>query len=133
MRSFTSNEMISEFLNQKEIAVIGASRHPAKYGHIIYKKLKSAGYKVYAVNPEARTIDGDPSYSDLLSLPPKVKAAVVITPPVITEKIAAEMVKARYKYVWLQPGAESETAIKYLSAGGVFVIYNTCLLLRMNE
>ncbi|HEK85932.1 MAG: CoA-binding protein [Candidatus Saccharicenans sp.] len=127
------NDSISGFLKQKEIAVIGASRNPAKYGHIIYKKLKSAGYQVYAVNPEAQFIDGDPCYPDLFNLPKSVKAAIVITPPKITEKIAHQLLQAKYEFVWLQPGAESESAINLLSAGGISVIYNACLLLRMPE
>lgn len=126
-------QAIEEFLGQKEIAVVGASRSPAKYGFIVYKKLKSAGYKVYAINPKASTIDGDPCYPDLRRLPESVKAAVVITPPEITEKIAAQAVRAGFKYVWLQPGAESEAAIDTLQASGITVIYNTCLLVRIAD
>lgn len=126
-------QAIEEFLGQKEIAVVGASRSPAKYGFIVYKKLKSAGYKVYAINPKASSIDGDPCYPDLRSLPESVKAAVVITPPEITEKIAAQAVRAGFKYVWLQPGAESEAAIDVLQANGIAVIYNTCLLVRIAD
>ncbi|MBC7362660.1 MAG: CoA-binding protein [Candidatus Aminicenantes bacterium] len=127
------SQAIEEFLGQKEIAVVGASRSPAKYGFIVYKKLKSAGYKVYAINPKTSSIDGDPCYPELRSLPESVKAAVVITPPEITEKIAAQAVRAGFKYVWLQPGAESEAAIDVLQANGIAVIYSTCLLVRIAD
>lgn len=125
------SQFIKEFLNQKKIAVVGASRNPAKYGLIVYKRLKAAGYNVYAINPKASSIDGDPCYPELLNLPEEVKAAVVITPPEITEEIARQAVKAGLKYIWLQPGAESPAAISFLQSHGIKVIYQTCILTRL--
>ena len=57
---------IESFLNKKNvIAVVGASREPEKYGHRIYKDLKSGGYKVYPVNPNANEVLGDKCYASL--------------------------------------------------------------------
>ncbi|RFT16580.1 MAG: CoA-binding domain [Candidatus Saccharicenans subterraneus] len=123
---------INEFLNEKEIAVVGASRNPAKYGNIVFKKLKSAGYLVYPVNPRADLVDGQRAYPDLASLPETVRAAVVVVPPEISEKIAAQAVAAGFRYIWFQPGAESETAISLLEAAGISVIHGTCLLVRVS-
>lgn len=124
-------KLISEFLNQKEIAVVGASRNPSKYGNIVLKKLRAAGYHTYAVNPATDQVEGQPAYPDLLSLPPSVKAAVVVVPPHISESIARQAVTAGYRYVWFQPGAESPEAISILKKAGIGVIYNTCLLVRI--
>lgn len=123
--------MINEFLNEKEIAVVGASRNPAKYGNILLKKLQSAGYLVYAVNPRADLVDGHRAYPDLFSLPETVKAAVVVVPPEISEQIAGQAIAAGFRYIWFQPGAESETAISALEAAGISVIHGTCLLVRV--
>jgi predicted CoA-binding protein len=47
-----NEQLIASFLDRKNVfAVVGVSRDPSKYGHQIYKDLRSAGYKVYAVNP----------------------------------------------------------------------------------
>jgi len=48
-----------KMLEKKVWAVVGASDNPEKYGNLIYKKLKSRGYRVYPVNPNYETIDGD--------------------------------------------------------------------------
>lgn len=123
---------INEFLDQKEIAVVGASRNPAKYGNIVFNKLKSAGYLVYPVNPRASLVEGHRAYPDLASLPESVKAAVVVVPPEISEKIAGQAIAAGYRYVWFQPGAESEAAISSLELAGISVIHGTCLLVRVS-
>lgn len=123
---------INEFLNQREIAVVGASRNPAKYGNIVLKKLRSAGYLVYPVNPRASLVDGLKAYPDLASLPESVKAAVVVVPPEISEKIAGQAIAAGFRYIWFQPGAESEAAISSLESAGISVIHSTCLLVRVS-
>mgnify|MGYP000150337368 CR=1 FL=1 len=127
----TTANKISEFLNQKEIAVVGASRNPAKYGNIIFKKLLAAGYLAYPVNPGASSIDGHPVYPNLASLPESVKTAVVVVPPVVSEIIAPQAIAAGFRHIWFQPGAESPAAISVLEAAGINVIYGTCLLVRV--
>lgn len=124
--------MINEFLSEKEIAVVGASRNPAKYGNIVFKKLKSAGYLVYPVNPRADLVDGHKAYPDLASLPVTVRAAVVVVPPEISEKIAVQAIATGFRYIWFQPGAESEKAISLLESAGISVIHGTCLLVRVS-
>ena len=62
--------MLEELMLEKKVwAVVGANQNPDKYGNMIYKKLKSKGYEVYAVNPLYDTVEGDPCYKDLSSLP----------------------------------------------------------------
>ncbi|MBN1624851.1 MAG: CoA-binding protein, partial [Clostridia bacterium] len=58
-----------KMLEKKTWAVVGANTDPEKYGNMIYRKLKSRGYRVYAVNPVYKEIDGDECYSNLSSLP----------------------------------------------------------------
>ncbi len=123
---------VNEFLSQREIAVVGASRNPAKYGNIVLKKLHSAGYLVYPVNPGASLVEGLKAYPDLTSLPESVKAAVVVVPPEISEKIAGQAIAAGFRYIWFQPGAESEAAISSLKSAGISVIHGTCLLVRVS-
>ncbi|MGB9906448.1 MAG: CoA-binding protein [Candidatus Saccharicenans sp.] len=127
----TTADKISEFLNQKEIAVVGASRHPAKYGNIVFKKLQAAGYQAYPVNPSTTSIDGHPVYPSLASLPDSVKAAVIVVPPPVSEIITPQAIAAGFRHIWFQPGAESPAAISALEAAGINVIYGTCLLVRV--
>jgi predicted CoA-binding protein len=47
----TMNEAAKDFLAQKKIAVVGVSRDTKRAANFIYKKLRSLGYSIFAVNP----------------------------------------------------------------------------------
>jgi predicted CoA-binding protein len=54
----------SEFLANERIAVTGVSREPKGHGsNIVYQRLRERGYTVFAVNPNADEVEGDPSYN----------------------------------------------------------------------
>ena len=71
-------EAASEFLACKRVAVTGVSREPKNHGsNVVYKRLRDRGYEVFAVNPNAEEVEGDPSYHDLRSIPGGVEAVVI--------------------------------------------------------
>ncbi|NUR97522.1 MAG: CoA-binding protein, partial [Kribbellaceae bacterium] len=56
----------AEFLTHRRIAVTGVSRNPAGHGaNAVYKRLRDRGYEVFAINPNADEVEGDPCYHDL--------------------------------------------------------------------
>jgi hypothetical protein len=56
----------TEFLTHKRVAVTGVSREPKGHGsNVVYKRLREQGYEVFAVNPDADKVAGDPCYLDL--------------------------------------------------------------------
>ena len=121
-------KLIKEFLDKKNVfAVIGASRDPEKYGFQVYKDLKSAGYEVYAVNPNADEILGDRCYPDLKDLPMKPD---VVVPPKVTERIVETCKELGITRVWMQPGSESETAINFCEKNGIDVVHGVCVMIE---
>ena len=79
-------EAASEFLTKKRVAVTGVSRTPKTHGsNTVYRRLRERGYEVFAVNPNAQEVEGDPSYPDLKSIPGGVEAVVIGTRPEIAE------------------------------------------------
>ncbi len=78
----TIKDAADEFLAQRRIAVTGVSRSPKDHGaNVVYKRLRDRGYDVYAVNPNAETVEGDPSYADLASVPDTIDGVVIGTAP----------------------------------------------------
>ena len=77
----TIEAAIDDFLAQKRIAVAGVSREPGgKHGgNIVYQRFKERGYEVFAVNPNADTVEGDPCYRSLAAIPGGVDAVVIAT------------------------------------------------------
>jgi acyl-CoA synthetase (NDP forming)/GNAT superfamily N-acetyltransferase len=66
------------------VAVIGTSRRAGTVGRAVLANLKSGGYAgpLYAVNPNARELDGVPCFPDVGSLPLAPDLAVLAVPPV---------------------------------------------------
>jgi predicted CoA-binding protein len=60
----TLRDAVDEFLAQKRLAVAGASRSGSEAANMVYRKLRGAGYQVFAVNPNATEVEGDTSYPE---------------------------------------------------------------------
>ena len=126
-----NEEFIKAFLNKKNVfAVVGASRDSRKYGCQVYKDLKSAGYEVYAVNPNAQEILGDKCYPSLEKLPVKPDVVDVVVPPKVTEHTVEVCRRLGITKVWMQPGSESGKAIKFCEENSIDVVYGVCLIIE---
>ncbi|MDK2821609.1 MAG: uncharacterized protein PWP31_1574 [Clostridia bacterium] len=119
-------DMIQEMLKKKVWAVLG-SFAKEKYGYKIYKNLKKLGYTVYPINPRINKVDEEVCYKDLESLPQIPEVVNLVTPPQATEKIVEQCIRQGIKYIWMQPGAESDSAIKTAKEAGLNVLYNACV------
>lgn len=123
---------IDDFLAAPSFAVVGASDETYKYGHKVYKNYLSHNKIAYPVNPNLKTVLGNPAFPDLNSLPEKVKSVSIITPPKVTEKVVADAITAGVEHIWMQPGAESVEAIRTAEAAGINVIHGgPCILVVM--
>ncbi len=123
-------KLIKDFLAQKVFAVVGASSNEKKYGNIIFKNLVSRGYKVYPVNPRLDLLDGVKVYPSVTSIPEKVDVVDVVIPPKMTEDLVKECQTLGITRVWMQPGAESDTAVKYCKENGIEVVYGVCVMMN---
>jgi uncharacterized protein len=121
----------AEFLAHKRVAVTGVSRKPENHGsNVVYKRLRERGYEVFAVNPNADEVEGDPSYHDLRSIPGGVDAVVIGTRPEFAEETMRECAELGVKHVWMHrsfgAGSVSETATAYGRGRGITVIDGGC-------
>lgn len=129
-----TEDMTKEFLDRRNtFAVVGVSRDPGKYGHKVYVDLKKAGYKAYPLNPKIDAILGDRCYPKLEDLPEKPDVVNLVVPPGTTERIVEDCKKMGIDKVWMQPGSESEKAIKFCNENNIKVIYGVCVMLRMSR
>ena len=105
---------VAEFLGKKHIAVAGVSRDFQQPANAIYRKLRGAGYRVYAINPNTSQVEGDPCYPDLHSVPEPVEAVMVVTRPEVAAKVVRECADLGIRQVWLHrsfgQGSVSEEA-----------------------
>jgi predicted CoA-binding protein len=124
---------VQEFLAQKRIAVAGVSRdqghHPV--GNLIYRRLKTSGHDVFAVNPNMQSFEGDRCYPDLKSIPGGVDGVVIITRPETTAEIVRDCVDAGVRRVWMHrsmTGGSSVSlqAVEYCRQHDINVIAGAC-------
>ena len=125
-------QKIEAFLASGPFAVVGASVDRAKYGNKVLRCFQQHGKEVYPINPRASEVEGQRAYPSLRALPVRAKAVSVITPPAITEGVVREAAAAGVTHIWMQPGAESEAAIRAAESLGMSVIAGgPCILVVM--
>jgi len=133
-KRMSMEDLIQKFLDKRNVfAVVGASRNPEKYGHQVFKDLMKAGYKVYPINPNADEILGVKCYPSLKDLPEKPDVVDLVVPPQITEKVIRECKELGIRMIWMQPGSESEDAIKFCKENGMDVVHGVCVMIERRK
>ena len=117
------------------VAVVGATDNPSKYGSIIYRDLKRKGYRVFPVNPNRSTVDGDRAYNHLVDLAQNPTIVNVVVPPEATLEILGQCLGMGLMNVWLQPGVESPETLAFLQQHDFNYLANACIMVesRMND
>lgn len=123
-----------DFLACRRIAVTGVSREPATHGgNVVYKRLRERGYDVFAVNPNADTLEGDRAYPDLGSIPGGVEAVVIATRPDRAEATVREAADLGVTRAWMHRsfggGSVSAEATALGRERGMTVIDGGCPLM----
>lgn len=125
----TSKESVDNFLNCKNLAVVGVSRKSSKFGNVIYKELKKKGFNVYGVNPNMENIEGDKCYKNLHELEGKVNGIVNVVSKAQTSDIVREAKEIGITNFWMQQGSESDEAINFCKENGINEIHKECILM----
>mgnify|MGYP000371379399 CR=1 FL=1 len=114
----------------KTVAVVGASRDPNKWGYKVFVTLKEKypDVRVYPINPKADEIAGSKVYPSLEDLPEVPDLVVTVVKPEVTEKVVKTAKKIGVKYIWMQPGSESESAIEEAEKANIKVFHHTCIV-----
>jgi predicted CoA-binding protein len=125
----TSKAAVDDFVAQRTLAVVGASRQGKKFGNYALRELTQRGYRVFPVHPQAETIEGERCYSSLRQLPEPVGGVFVSVPPGQTEQIVRDAEAAGIKRVWMQQGAASPEAIRFCQEHGINEVHGECILM----
>lgn len=130
---------LEAFFKPKSVAVIGASRQPRKFGHVIFKNFFDSEFKgkVYPVNPKAEDILGSKTYRSVTDISGEVDLAVIAVPASIVPSIIDDCVSKQVKAAVIisggfreigQEGASLETEIKDKIKGkGLRIIGPNCI------
>jgi hypothetical protein len=126
---FTIDPILS-FLNFNELyAVVGVSHDKKKFGRMVYEELKKKGYKVFAVNPNVSSVEGDKVYATLADLPKEVKRVIVLTPKSKSAEIIQQAFDTEMTHIWLQQMCDSPKALGLGKSGMAQFIYGKCIFM----
>ena len=118
------------------IAVVGASRNPAKDAHSVPAYLKERGYRIVPVNPTADEILGEKAYPSLLDLPDDIVRELdvvnVFRPPEEADSIVDQVAELRRRHgrpwaIWFQLGTSTRSAVEKARSMGLIVVDNKCM------
>ena len=125
----TTRADVNAFLASSRIAVVGVSRSKNKFGNLAYRELKSKGYRLVPVHPDAREIEGDACARDLEALPEPADGVLVVVPPARATEVVKQAHAAGIRRVWLQQGAQSDEAVRFCREHDMQVVANECILM----
>ncbi len=119
-----------DFLSRRRIAVAGVSRKGDVAANAIYVKLRSAGYQIYAVNPNADTVEGDRAWPSLAKIPGGVDGVVIATHPSMAQALVRECAALGIRNVWMHRsvggGSVDDAAVALARELGLSVIPGSC-------
>jgi predicted CoA-binding protein len=125
--------LISDFVNRRVWAVVGASQDRHKFGNRVFRSMRQAGYIVYPVNPKGGELEGAKVYPTLADLPEAPEVIDLVVPPAVSEQVVREANDLGLSRVWMQPGAESKAAIAFCRQHGIQVIYDACAMIHKRQ
>jgi predicted CoA-binding protein len=122
------------FLTQPRLAVVGASEDPKSFGTTIYKELRGRGNEVVAVNPGRTTVQGDPCYPDLFSVPGDLDGVIVVVGAERAGNVIRATAAQGIPRIWLfkgigAPGAVSDENVALCERLGLEVVAGACPLM----
>jgi uncharacterized protein len=128
-RKINMDQAVNDFIACKRIAVVGASRDTKKFGAMAYKELKERGYQVFAVNPAAQEVFGDPCYPNLTALKGEIDGVLVTLPADKGLQVLQEAASLGLRNVWIQQQAESPELMKAGQDLQLNMVTGKCILM----
>lgn len=125
----------AEFLQQERFAIAGVSRDGDAAANYIFKRFKESGREVYAINPNAETVEGERCYGSLADLPVVPDAVVIGTHASQARDVARQCKDAGVRHVWfhrsIDKGSFSQEAVDLCTAYGAIVIPGGCPMMHL--
>lgn len=126
----TDDEIRTLLTSTRTIAVVGISDRPERDSHRVAAYLKSAGYRIFPVNPGLTEVLGEKCWPTLREVPEKIDLVDVFRrteflPPIVEDAIAIGA-----KALWMQDSVNHAEAAARARAAGLKVVVDDCTMRR---
>lgn len=123
-------QIIRAFLDNRKVAIAGASNNRDNFGKSIMTELLKLGYDIYPVNPGCTEIDSIKCVPTVKELPAEVTNLILAVPARITDQIIDQCIGTPLERVWMLKGvgkgAYSEKAHQKCRENQIEVVYGFC-------
>jgi len=125
-----SQHQIDRFLQEKTVAIAGASRNEKSFSAQVAKHLEQLGYNLWYVNPNFEQANsGMQQVGTIGNLPETVKNLIVLTNKSQTEQVMQHALEKGIKNIWIQQQSETQKALKMCIDNQVNVIHHQCIFM----
>jgi predicted CoA-binding protein len=115
----------------RTIALVGASKNPARPAHGVMRYLIAAGYEVFPVNPglAGQTLLGQQVYATLADVPVAIDMVDIFRRSEALGGVVDEGLRLSPlpKIIWMQLGLRDDVAAMRAAAMGVTVVMDRCV------
>jgi uncharacterized protein len=126
-------DLVAAFLRGRRIGVAGVSRDPHQAANAVFRKLRSAGYEVFPINPNASQVEGSRCYADVRTVPGQLDGVVIATAPSVAAEVVRQCRSHGVPRVWFHrsfgEGSVSDEAVGECRARGIDCIVGGCPLM----
>jgi predicted CoA-binding protein len=114
----------------KSIAVVGISDREDRASKYVSEYMQREGYTIYPVNPKLDVWNGLKVYDSVSEIPAEVDIVDVFRRSSQVLPLTGDVVNAGAKVMWLQQGIVNAQAAEIVSAAGITVIMDSCIMVE---
>ena len=116
----------------KTVAVIGASSNRSKFGNKALRAFERQGYRVLAINPNEKEVEGHKTFASVLDVPEPIDMATVYVHADAGVRVMDDLAKKNVAEVWLNPGADDSIVVARARQLGLNVI-QACSIIAIGD
>ena len=120
-------------MNNKNVAIIGASDKPERYSHKCLLMLEKFFYEPFLVHPNLKKIEGHKVFSNLLDIQAEIDTVTLYIAPKLQTDIEQQILTKKVRRVIFNPGTENSELEKKLQVSGVEVLRACTLVLLSTD
>jgi uncharacterized protein len=117
--------------------VVGVSRNPKDFSHMVVERLEADGRTVIPVNADVDEIGGRRCFRSLADVPGLVDAVPVMVAPDAAVAVVEQAVARGVRHVWLHRGAGigavSDAAVDRCREAGIDVVAGACPMMFVGQ
>lgn len=90
----TALDDVRDFLAQRRVALVGLSRNPKDFSHVVFREMSQRGYDMVPVNPAAAELEGRRCFARMQEISPPVDGVLIMTAARDTDRVVRDCMEA---------------------------------------